>query len=321
LNRSLSRRKLLAAAPLTLAACTRDRPPGPERRVSVVRAPDYTADLASIILGILIEHRVAVRGRSVLLKPNLVEFSAAAPVNTHPAFVAAAYEAFVALGAAQVTIAEGPGHRRTTMDLAESAGFFRAIPSFEKRFVDLNLDDVALMEIGKPFSTLREIYLPKTALRCDLLVSLPKMKTHHWVGATLSMKNLFGLVPGNVYGWPKNVLHWAGIDECIADLGQLFPNQFCLVDGIVGMQGNGPILGTPRHAGVLVAGAHPPSVDAACCQMMGIDPAGIRYLNLVAERTGWRPDDVKQIGELSRSVYIPFDLPPGFEQLRLAVPA
>ena len=47
---------------------------------------------------------------------------------------------------------------------------------------------------------------------------MPKMKTHHWVGATLSMKNLFGVVPGGIYGWPKNVLHWSGLEESIADL-------------------------------------------------------------------------------------------------------
>ncbi len=253
----------------------------------------------------------------MLLKPNLVEFSSGAPVNTHPLFVAAVNEAFLALGAAKVRIAEGPGHRRITKDLAECAGFFGAISGFEKRFTDLNLDEVAAVRLSRPFSTLTELYLPKTALACDLLVSLPKMKTHNWVGATLAMKNLFGLVPGGVYGWPKNVLHWAGIDECIADLHHLFPNQFCIVDGIDGMQGNGPILGTARHAGVLVAGSHPPSVDATCCQIMGIDPAGIKYLDLVGKRTGWRPSDVKQIGELACSVYTPFDLPPGFEGLRL----
>ena len=132
------------------------------------------------------------------------------------------------------------------------------------------------------------------------------------------MKNLFGLVPGEVYGWPKNVLHWSGIDECIADLHLLFPRQFCIVDGIEGMQGNGPILGTAKHAGVLVAGAHPPSVDATCCQVMGIDPRRIQYLQLIAKRTGWRATaDVRQIGELTRSVYTPFELPPGFEKLRL----
>ena len=118
---------------------------------------------------------------------------------------------------------------------------------------------------------MKSLYLPHTVLDCDLLVSLPKMKTHHWAGATLAMKNLFGLVPGGVYGWPKNVLHWAGIPESIVDLHHLFPRQFAIVDGIVGMEGNGPIQGTPKHAGVLVAGSDVAAVDATCCRIMGID--------------------------------------------------
>lgn len=316
-DRTFSRRRFLTSAPLSVSACSGHRAPGPERLVSVVRASEYSEDLTDVVLSILLEHKVDVRGKRVLLKPNLVEFSSDAPVNTNPRLVAAVHSAFQALGAASVTIAEGPGHRRITMELAESAGFFNAIPRFEKLFVDLNLDEVLPVNLRRPFSTLSEIYLPRTALDCDLLVSLPKMKTHHWVGATLSMKNLFGLVPGGVYGWPKNVLHWAGIDECIADLHGLFRNQFCIVDGIEGMQGNGPILGTPKRAGVLVSGSHPPSVDATCCRIMGIDPKRIKYLDLVARRTGWRVSDVRQIGEPARSVYTPFDLPPGFERLRL----
>src|SRR5437016_4792811 len=80
-------------------------------RVSVVRVPSYTGDLAAIVRRILVEHQVNVAGKRVLLKPNLVEFSSHAPVNTHPIFVAAVREAFHTLGASEVRIAEGPGHR------------------------------------------------------------------------------------------------------------------------------------------------------------------------------------------------------------------
>src|SRR5262249_48936474 len=156
-----------------------------------------------------------------------------------------------ARGATSVRLAEGPGHRRNTLDLADAAGYFKIIPAFEDLFVDLNLDDVTRINPPRPFSRLEKLYLPNTVLGADLLVSMPKMKTHRWVGATLAMKNLFGLVPGGVYGWPKNVLHWAGIEESIADLHAAFPRQFCIVDGIVGMQGNGPIQGIPKTAGVL----------------------------------------------------------------------
>jgi len=292
----------------------------PKPRVSIIRAGSYSVDLAAIVRQILVEHQVDVAGKRILLKPNLVEFSSHAPINTHPIFVAAVREAFLALGARQVGIAEGPGHRRMTLDMASAAGYFADIPKFEQIFTDLNLDDVSEIRIAQPFSTLSKIYLPHTVLGCDLLVSLAKMKTHHWTGATLSMKNLFGVVPGSVYGWPKNPLHWAGIDECIADLHFLFPRQFCLVDGIEAMEGNGPVLGTRKMARVIAAGSHPPSVDATCCRIMQIDPQKIGYLKLIEGRSGWRSNRIRQVGESISSVQTRFALIPDLENLRLRTP-
>jgi uncharacterized protein (DUF362 family) len=233
--------------------------------------------------------------------------------------VHAALEGFRALGAADVRIAEGPGHRRVTMDLADAAGYFETIPHFEDLFTDLNLDEVSQVLLHDPFSRLNSVYFANTALSADLLVSLPKMKTHHWVGATLSMKNFFGLVPGSVYGWPKNVLHWAGIDESIADLHGAYPRQFAIVDGIIGMEGNGPIQGTPKHAGVLVAGTDPAAVDSTCCRIMKIDPLQIQYLRLTAGRpnTHITESNILQIGETIESVATPFELIPEFRRIRL----
>jgi uncharacterized protein (DUF362 family) len=288
----------------------------PRQVVSIVRAGSYSVDLTDRIKRILMDHQVEIRGKRILLKPNLVEFDPHRPINTHPVFVAAAADAFWSLGAHSVRIAEGPGHRRTTLDMAEAAGYFSLIHKFEDNFTDLNLDDVQAVKIAQPFSTLKELYLPNTVRNCDLLVSMPKMKTHHWAGATLSMKNLFGVVPGAVYGWPKNVLHWAGINECIADLHCLFPKQFSLVDGIEAMQGNGPILGYAKHAGVIVAGAHAPSVDATCCRIMQIAPEKIGYLQLIARRSGWKPQHAMQRAETVASVRTPFDLIPDFASLR-----
>ena len=318
---SLTRRHFFFGALALSSSCRRTVIRNQRTRVSIVRAGSYSRDLESLIRHILLEHRLQVTGKTILLKPNLVEFDSSAPVNTHPVFVAAVAAAFRALGASEVRIAEGPGHRRTTLDLASSSGYFTAVEKFERVFTDLNVDEVSRVPILRPFSTLSELYLPQTSLACDLLVSLPKMKTHHWTGATLAMKNLFGVVPGAVYGWPKNLLHWAGIDECVADLHYLFPRQFCLVDGIEGMQGNGPILGTRIRSGVIVAGAHPPSVDATCCRIMQIDPEKVRYLQLVARRSGWNFDSIDQIGESVRSATTPFALIPPLDRFRLHTPS
>jgi uncharacterized protein (DUF362 family) len=318
----LTRRQLLTAAAgaAMMSGCgvqTRTIAPS---RVSIVKAPAYDQTVYDTMRRLLTEHLGDVRGRNILLKPNLVEFEPQSSINTHPILVHAASEAFRAMGAATVRIAEGPGHRRNTLDLAEAAGYFRTIPEFEDRFVDLNLDEVTRVRPGDQVSRIKKLYLPNTALGADLLVSMAKMKTHHWVGATLSMKNLFGVVPGGIYGWPKNVLHWAGIDESIADLHDAFPRHFAIVDGIVGMEGNGPIQGTPKHVGVLVAGRDPVAVDATCCRIMKIDPMKIRYLQL-ASRRGTEAQitegDIRQIGESIQSVSAPFELIPLFQKLRL----
>ncbi len=276
--------------------------------VSIAKAPAYTMDVYETVYRIVSEHKLNVRGKRIVLKPNLVEFDPHTAINTHPMVVHAAYEAFRRLGAAEVKIAEGPGHRRATLDLAEAAGYFGTVPKFEDLFTDLNLDSVAKRVIPQPVSQLKSLYLPHTVLDCDLLVSLPKMKTHHWAGATLAMKNLFGLVPGGVYGWPKNVLHWAGIAESIVDLHHLFPRQFAIVDGITGMEGNGPIQGTPKQAGVLVAGSDVVAVDATCCRIMGIDPKRIAYLRLARGEENLGEAAFRQIGEPVSSVRTPFQL-------------
>jgi uncharacterized protein (DUF362 family) len=285
--------------------------------VSITLAPAYTQELYGSLRRILSEHKLEVRGQRVVLKPNLVEYDSARPINTHPLVVHAALEAFSALGAAEVRIAEGPANRRNTLELAEAAGYFHTIPGFERIFTDLNLDDTSLIRLRRPASRLDSLYLPRTVLGADLVVSIPKMKTHHWAAATLGMKNLFGVVPGGIYGWPKNILHWGGIDGCVADLHRVFPRVFTIVDGIVGMEGNGPIQGLPKAAGVLVAGRDMVAVDATCCRIMGIDPQMVGYLGLEETQGQNREEGVRQIGEALGRVRTDFELLPAFAGVRL----
>jgi uncharacterized protein (DUF362 family) len=285
--------------------------------VAVVKASSYSDDLAGRMIEGIRQCGLNVTGRKVLLKPNLVEFDPATCINTNVAVLAAAIEVFEKLGAAEVLIGEGPGHRRDTYTLAEMARYRSELPKFDERFVDLNRDDVSPIQ---GFADRGEIYLPNTALRADLIVSLAKMKTHHWAGATLSMKNFFGLVPGCIYGWPKNELHQVGIDESIVELNRIFRRTFAIVDGIVGMEGNGPIQGTPKQVGVLVMGSDLPAVDATCCRIMGIDPARVDYLRMASERALGVIEElnIDQRGETIKSVRAPFDLIAKFKELRLA---
>lgn len=309
---AISRRCFAPAAAAVLSGC---RNSGKRSRagVFVARAASYDADLADLIARGLKACRIDPRGKRVLLKPNLVEFDRSAPINTHPAVVAAAYDVFRRMGAASVKIGEGPGHRRDTLFLAEEAGYREALPGFDDLFVDLNRDEVSVVSHSADFG---KLFLPNTALQADLIVSLAKMKTHHWAGATLSMKNLFGLVPGAVYGWPKNILHQAGIPRSIVELNRIFRNTCAIVDGIVGMEGNGPIHGNAKSAGVLVIGADLVAVDATCCRIMGIDPFKLRYLEMARDLGQLDGEAIEQLGE--GIVPKPFALIEEFRHARLA---
>src|SRR3984885_9589503 len=209
-------------------------------RVVIRRTANYGQDLAAVIYQALAVFDLPVKDKTVLLKPNLVGFDPLCEMNTHPYVIAATRESFLRLG--EFT---GP---------------------LGRTFVDLNLDDVKRVALRTHASRLNELYLPKTVLGVDFLVSMPKLKTHHWAGVTLSLKKMFGIVPGACYGWPKNVLHWAGIDHSILDINAASRPDFAIVDGIVGMEGNGPIQGTPKRCGVLVFGDDPVAVDATCCR-------------------------------------------------------
>lgn len=310
------RRAIVTALSGGLTSCQRSEPTrfAGSSPVAVLRAKSYQQDLATVILEGIRLCGLVVKDKRIVLKPNLVEFDATTAINTDVAVVAAALAAFRSLGAASVTIAEGPGHRRDTMGLADQAGYWKGIRSFEDHFVDLNRDDVSPV---KNFAGESQFFLPNTALAADLIVSMPKMKTHHWAGATLSMKNFFGLVPGAVYGWPKNTLHYLGIDNSIVALNRQFRKTFAIVDGIVGMEGNGPIQGTAKAMGLLVFGQDLVAVDATCCRVMGIDPAKIGYLQQAADLGAVAHNQIQQRGENPFTVRNDFELIPEFASVRL----
>jgi uncharacterized protein (DUF362 family) len=288
----------------------------PASSVVIRRVPDYRQDLAAVIQESLLAFDLPVKGKTVLLKANFVGLDPLGVMNTHPAVIAATRECFLRLGAAQVLIGDGPAMDRDTEAIVESVRLREYAGPLARVFVDLNVDDVERVVLKTHASRLKELYLPKTALGVDFLVSMPKLKTHHWAGVTLSLKNMFGIVPGGCYGWPKNVLHWAGIDRAILDINAAARPDFAIVDGIVGMEGNGPIQGAPKASGVLVFGNDPVAVDATCCRVMGLMPERVTYLARAGTLLGHvKADKIQQLGDSIASVRMPFAVLPEFRAL------
>jgi uncharacterized protein (DUF362 family) len=187
------------------------------------------------------------------------------------------------------------------------------------RFVDINHDEPIKSPNMGQLTGLEYLYLSRTIFTADVLISLPKLKTHHWAGATLALKNLFGTLPGIYYGWPKNELHWRGIHNSIVDIALTRTPELAIVDGIVGMEGDGPLNGVAKPFGALIMGHDLVAVDATCCRLMMLDPDKIGYLVLgnMKKLGRMKEAEIVQLGEGIAALAQPFETVAHLEELRV----
>ena len=146
---------------------------------------------------------------------------------------------------------------------------------------------------------------------------MPKLKTHHWVGATLSLKNCFGCVPGRVYGWPKNVLHCHGIENSILDIDDAPSDRSSRSStGSSAWRATARSWGRRSSPACWCSATDPVAVDATAASLMGIDPERVGYLREAGKFLGQTDlDRVEQRGEdVGRNV-THFTPAPGFERL------
>lgn len=290
----------------------------PRSRVAILRAESYSHDLDSILHSGLELFHLDVRGKTVLLKPNLVDYIPGNHINTHPLLVAAAAECFRRLGAKNVLVGEGPGHQRDTELVLLESGFTDELRQLKVPFVDLNRDELVVTTLLANYTAMKRLWFPRTVLETGFVVSMPKVKTHHWSGVTLSMKNMFGVIPGAKYGWPKNILHWKGIQESILDVCATVPVHFVIADAIVAMEGNGPLNGHPRPLNRIVLADDPVAADATCARLMGLDATRITHIRIGAQFLG--NASIERIDQLAEAVSVPanpFEVVPEFQHLRV----
>ncbi|MSU76503.1 MAG: DUF362 domain-containing protein [Gemmataceae bacterium] len=304
-----------------LRATSNVKPLPANSAVHIARAGSYDDDLTAILQKQYESFRATVplKGKRVVLKPNLVEWHRDKVINTHPKFVGAVIEMCKREGAAEVIVAEGPGHWRNVEYLVTESGLGDVLKEHDVRFVDINHDEpVKLPNMGQ-LTNLDYLYMSSTLANADVVISLPKLKTHHWAGATLSLKNLFGTLPGIYYGWPKNELHWRGIHNSIVDIALTRTPELAIVDGIIGMEGDGPLNGTAKPFGAIIMGHDLVAADATCCRLMMLDPDKIGYLVLGAMKKLGRMKEaeIAQLGETIASLAQPFATVPHLDDLRM----
>ena len=180
---------------------------------------------------------------------------------------------------AEVIVGDGPALQRDAWQIVDAIGLTPLLAEHGLPFFDLNTEDLVRVPNAGGQTGIGQTPRRPAGLGADILVSMPKMKTHHWVGASLAMKNLFGTVSSQAYGWPRNTFHRQGPHNAVLDFNLTRPADYAIVDGIVGLEGDGPVRGTPIDVGVLVMGVSLPAVDATSARIMGMS----------AERIGTSP--------------------------------
>jgi uncharacterized protein (DUF362 family) len=223
-------------------------------RVAILHTEQYSDKLDDLVYDGLRLFNLNIRGKSILLKPNLVEYIPGRPVNTNTQLIGSAAEAFLRVGAASVTVAEGPGHHRDTELLVYETGLAGQLGHRKIQFVDLNRDELVKTKLRANYSGLGHLWLPRTVLAADFIVSMPKVKT----------------------------LHWAGIHESILDICATVRPHFAIADAIVGMEGDGPLNGSPKHLKTLLLADDAVAADASLARLMGCDPTRVTHIREAA---------------------------------------
>jgi uncharacterized protein (DUF362 family)/ferredoxin len=236
------------------------------------RQTDYDAAALAAIVPALLDGtgmRPVERGMRVLVKPNfLAPADPGRAMTTHPLVLRAAVE-FVLGRGGRVTVADSPG-RGSFEALLHKGGYAQALAGLDVLVKPFR--DTVRVDVGEPFG---RIELAREAVEADLVVNLPKLKTHTMMLLTLGVKNLFGCV----VGLAKPEWHMrSGIDRrlfarLLVQIHRAVNPAVTLVDGVLAMEGEGPgRSGTPRRLGLLAAGASAFAVDAAICRLLGVRP-------------------------------------------------
>ncbi len=274
-----------------------------KHKVAIVRCSSYDPDQVdqavekAINLLELDPSFFSVDG-DILLKPNLLSRrDPERAVTTHPAVLESVIKAIRSRAdSPSLQIGDSPGGAlKRIKSYWEKSGFQDV--SGRTGVPLISFDDAGSTEISTEdlFRNLSKITLSKAATAPEMMINIPKLKTHSLTFMTCAMKNLYGLVPG----LQKSEIHKALPDvnefcKIITLLNKTAAPALHVVDAVTGMEGNGPASGTPRHIGLIIAGTNGAAVDTVCANLIGIPPKNIPYIK-EAPAMGIGPSSLSEI--------------------------
>ena len=234
--------------------------------------------------------------RTAVVKPNIV--TAAPPrraIVTHPAVVEAVVALLRECGVSQIAIADGPGVGLEAERVFRKSGYEALASRLGVELVSFN--DAERRERAWKYGTLG---VPALLEDADVYVNVPKLKTHGYTTLTLSIKNHKGMLSEA----DKKLDHHLGLHEPLVEQAKLRPPDLVVLDGIVGVERDGPLNGRPVRAGIFAVGTNMLEVDATAARLAGFDPRRVRHLS-IAEREGLGSMDPEIIGTAKGRRFVP----------------
>ena len=274
-----------------------------EQTVFIKKVPDYDYPRVKQALDDIIARMpggwpaIIPAGARVLIKPNFLKPAPAeAAVSPHPAVMRAVVEACIAAGAGNIVIGDSPGFG-TAGRVAQACGIMQVARDFAIEVVDFS--ESVTIEAPAGFIH-RRFEVAREAAEADVIINLPKFKTHAMMVLTLAVKNLYGVIVGRQKArWHfqsgRDHHHFA---RFLLELAYTLKPAISILDAVVGMQGNGPSSGEPRCLGYLAASKDMVSLDAIAAHLAGFSPQQV-YTLAEARRMGFTvdPEEIACIGD------------------------
>ena len=243
----------------------------------------------------------------VFIKPNaVVPLPSSTGVVTDPDVIKAIVRIVIEAGAERVFVGDSPFLQYKSREVLTKTGFVEA--ARDAGAVIAYLDEEPYEEVEAPNARImKKIQLPRSFLDCNVFITVPKMKTHNQTGVSLSIKNQHGLLRAE----DKRIMHRDDIHQKIVDITSLAKPALIVVDGTIGLEGQGPTYGSPVEMNLMLAGTNVVSTDAVASFLMGFEPESITSLRL-AQIQGLGTLDLCQInvkGENPNNVRLAFRKP------------
>ncbi|KAF0207159.1 MAG: hypothetical protein FD171_1922 [Actinobacteria bacterium] len=267
--------------------------------VAIIRCDSYDESSVFDAVGRALEllggaERFVRDGERIVLKPNfLVGATPDKVVNTHPMVFSAAARHLQA-ASAKLSYGDSPGFGNA-LAAARKIGIAQVAETLGVTYADFSEGRQVSFAEGE---LIKQFTIASAVLDSDGLVTLPKLKTHALTRMTGAVKNQFGCIPGMLKG--EFHMRMPDVDrfaQMLVDLNRLLRPRLAIVDGIVGMQGNGPRGGDPRQIGAIIVSDDLVAVDATVCRIMNLDTA---LVGTVTYGTAWGlgdADDITYVGD------------------------